>query len=260
LSKKGSKPAPGDLSTRETERYARHIVLFGMGGAGQQKLKNARVLVVGAGGLGAPVIAYLAGAGVGHLAIADPDEISLSNLQRQIIYTEPDIGAQKAEKAAMFARSLNRDIEIEALPVAINADNGPALFAGYDVIVEGTDTMAARSAIALAAEAAGVALVTGAVSMFDGQITVLAPHLEGDNGKRGPRFSDLYGQGGDFSDLPTCEAVGVLGATTGVIGTLMAMEAIKLICAIGTPLIGRLVLYDGQAGRFSEIGYTRAGE
>jgi molybdopterin/thiamine biosynthesis adenylyltransferase len=237
--------ASDPLSPEETRRYARHLVLKGMGGGGQQALKRARVLVVGAGGLGSPVVAYLAGAGVGRLAIVDHDTVSLSNLQRQVIHTE--IGANKAESAAAFARALNPHVEIVVHAERLDVANVDAVIRAYDLVLDGTDNLATRRAVAAACEARGLPLVSGAVSMFDGQVTVFAPN--------GPRFADLYPDQADDADLPSCEATGILGPLTGVIGTLMAMEAIKLLTGIGEPLIGRVLTYDGKGGRFSEFSY-----
>lgn len=241
------------LSPEETRRYARHIVLKGIGGAGQQKLKAARVLVVGAGGLGAPLIAYLAAAGVGRIGIADDDAVSLSNLQRQVIHSTRDLGRAKTDSAQAFATALNPEISVAPHLMRLDADNAAGVMADYDLIADGTDTLASRRVIANAAEAAGLPLVSGAVSMFDGQVTVFAPHLDAQN----PRFTDLYPADMDESGLPACEVAGILGAVTGVIGTLMAMEVIKLITGHGAPLIGRLLIYDGSHARFSELSYKR---
>lgn len=237
------------LSPEETRRYARHLVLKGMGGAGQQALKGARVLVVGAGGLGSPAIAYLAAAGVGRLGIADPDQVSLSNLQRQIIHTEAAIGRNKAESAGAFARTLNGHVALDLHPLAITQGNAAALLADYDLVLDGTDNLATRRIVAAAAETARLPLVSGAVSMFSGQVSIFAPHLGG------PRHGDLYPDQASDDALPSCEANGILGPVTGIIGALMAMEAIKLITGIGAPLIGRVLIYDGKAGGFSELGY-----
>lgn len=245
------------LTPEESRRYARHLVLKGMGAPGQNKLKAASVLIIGAGGLGSPLVAYLAAAGIGHIAIADDDAVALSNLQRQVIHTEAAIGRNKAESAADFAKGLNSGIVVTALPLCIGAENGPALITDYDVVIDGTDTFEARAGIAVAAEAAGKPLVAGAVSMFDGQVTVFAPHLSDDAGRALPRFIDLYPETPDADSLPSCEAVGVIGALTGVIGTLMAMEAIKLLTGIGTPLFGRLLIYDGRNAKFTELKYRR---
>ena len=235
------------LSPEETRRYARHLVLRGIGGEGQQKLKAARVLVIGAGGLGSPVIAYLAAAGVGAIGIADDDAVSLSNLQRQIIHTTADDGVLKAESAAAFVGALNPHVSVETIALRVSTENAAGIVEGFDLVVDGSDTFDTRAVVATAAAAAGKPLVSGAVSMFDGQITVFVPG--------GPQFRDLYPDTPDAEDLPACEVVGVLGAVTGVIGTLMAMEAIKLITGLGEPLVGRLLLYDGRAARFTELDY-----
>jgi len=245
------------LTPAESRRYARHIVLKGIGAIGQQKLKSARVLIVGAGGLGSPVIAYLAAAGIGTMGIADDDLVSVSNLQRQIIHTNSGIDANKALSAKMFVQGLNPDLSVTALPHRIDEKNGLAVLAGYDLVVDGTDSFSARAAIATVAQESKKPLVSGAVSMFDGQVTVFAPHLLDMTGQSNPRFTDLYPNAPNEGALPNCEEVGVLGATTGVIGTLMAMEVIKLVTQTGKPLIGRLLLYDGRNALFSEMKYRR---
>lgn len=247
------------LSDEETERYARHIALKGFGAEGQRTLKDAKILIVGAGGLGSPVLAYLAAAGVGALTIADADLVALSNLQRQIVHRTYGIGINKADSAKGFAKALNPDIAVTAIASDLDATNAAALMADQDVVIDGTDRFATRKMIAEAAEAVRVPLVAGAVSQFDGQVTVFAPHLGGPDGTPLPRFADLYPTTPDEASLPPCELVGVLGALTGVIGTLMAMEAIKLLTGIGPPLFGRLLLYDGRAAKFSEFSYRRRG-
>lgn len=239
--------ASDPLSPEETRRYARHLVLKGMGGAGQQALKAARVLVVGAGGLGSPVIAYLAGAGVGTLGVVDHDAVSLSNLHRQVIHPVGHIGTSKAESAAGFVHALNPHVAVAVHRDRLDAGNAAGILSGYDLVLDGTDNLVTRRAVAGAAEAIGLPLVSGAVSMFDGQVTVFMPG--------GPRFSDLFPDAADDADLPGCEATGILAPLTGVIGTLMAMEAIKLITGIGEPLVGRVLVYDGKGGRFSEIAF-----
>jgi molybdopterin/thiamine biosynthesis adenylyltransferase len=233
------------LSPDETRRYARHLVLKGMGGSGQQRLKAAKVLVVGAGGLGSPVIAYLAGAGVGTLAVIDHDDVSLSNLQRQVIHSA--IGVGKAQSAARFVYALNPHVVVRVHAERLEAGNARAIMAGHDLVLDGTDNLATRRLVAEAARELGIPLVMGAVSMFDGQVTVFAPG--------GPLFEALYPDGAEDGDLPACEATGILGPLTGVIGTLMAMEAIKLITGIGEPLIGRVLTYDGKDARFSEFAF-----
>ncbi len=235
------------LSPEEIKRYSRHIVLRGVGGDGQQKLKSARVLVIGAGGLGSPVIAYLAAAGIGTLGVVDHDTVSLSNLQRQMIHQSSGIGTPKAESAGNFVTGLNAHVEYVPHIERMTAENAARLLAGYHMVIDGTDNFGTRLIVAEAAEAAKIPLVSGAVSMFDGQVTVF---MSG-----GKQFRDLYPDTPDEADLPSCEVVGVLGAVTGVIGTLMAMEAIKLVTGVGDPLVGRLLLYDGRAARFTELNY-----
>jgi molybdopterin-synthase adenylyltransferase len=243
------------LSPEETRRYARHIVLKGMGGTGQQALKAGKALVVGAGGLGSPAIAYLAAAGVGRLGIVDDDTVSLSNLQRQMVHTTAGIGRNKAESARDFAGALNPHVDTVLHPLRLDAGNAEALIAPYDLVLDGTDNLATRRIVASVCAALRRPLVSGAVSMFDGQVTVFAPHLARPDGTPFPSFPDLYPIEADDADLPSCEATGILGPLTGIIGSLMAMEAVKLLTGIGTPLIGRVLIYDGQDARFSEFEY-----
>ncbi len=239
------------FSPDETKRYARHLVLKGIGGTGQQKLRAARALVIGAGGLGSPVIAYLAAAGVGTLGVVDDDLVGLSNLQRQVVHGTDDVGRPKVTSAGVFAARLNPHVSFVPHQLRLTETNAEELLTGYDLVVDGSDSFATRLAVARAAEALSLPLVSGAVSMFDGQVTVFLP------GADHPRFRDLYPDTPDEADLPGCEAVGVLGALTGVIGTLMALEAIKLITGVGEPLVGRLLLYDGRAAQFTELRYSR---
>jgi molybdopterin/thiamine biosynthesis adenylyltransferase len=234
------------FSPDETRRYARHLVLKGVGGTGQQKLRSARVLVIGAGGLGAPVIAYLVGAGIGTLGVVDDDTVSLSNLQRQVIHTTATNGEPKSASARSFAQALNPHVTLVEHRLRLDEANAPGLLANYDLVVEGSDNLPTRRAVAAAAEASGKPMVSGAVSMFDGQVTTFLPG--------GPRLVDLYGDMDD-ADLPNCEMTGILGPVTGVVGTLMAMEVLKLVTGVGEPLAGRVLLYDGRAARFSEFSY-----
>ena len=235
------------LSADETRRYARHLVLKDIGGAGQQKLKAARVALIGAGGLGSPVIAYLAAAGIGTIGVVDNDHVSISNLQRQIVHRTEDVGVGKAANAGRFVAAMNPYVSVVPHEVRLNADNARALLDGYELVIDGTDNFDTRRVVAEACDALRLPLVSGAVSMWDGQVTVFLPG--------GRRFADLYPVTPDAADVPSCEAVGVLGAVTGVIGTLMAMEAIKWITGAGEVLAGRLMLYDGRAARFTELEY-----
>lgn len=247
----GSEPK---FSPEETRRYARHLVLKGFGGPAQQKLRAARILVVGAGGLGSPAIAYLTAAGVGTLTIADPDTVSLSNLQRQILHTTESLGEAKTASVGRFVSALNPHVRLHLVPEGVTPDNAAALMANVDLVLDGTDTLSTRRLVAAAAAAAGVPLVSGAVSMFSGQVTVFAPHLGG------PAHADLYPEAAGDADLPSCEANGILAPVTGVIGTLMATEAIKLVTGLGQPLIGRVLVYDARDAVFSELELQGPGD
>ena len=235
------------LSPDETRRYARHLVLKGFGGAGQQRLKAASVLVVGAGGLGSPAIAYLAAAGIGRLGIADPDRVALSNLQRQIVHSGAALDQPKAESAAAFVAGLNPHVELALYPETLDEAGAARLLPGYDAVLDGTDDLATRRAVAAAAAAARVPLVSGAVAGFSGQVSVFAPYAGG------PAHEALFPPALRQADLASCEVNGVLGPVTGVIGTLMAVEAIKLVTGIGTPLIGRVLVYEAREARFAEF-------
>lgn len=245
------------LSPEELERYARHIVLPEVGGAGQQKLKRARVLVIGAGGLGAPVLHYLAAAGVGTLGIVEDDTVSLSNLQRQVIHSTEWVGRSKMESAASAIAAINPNVSVEQHSVRMNEQNADALISGYDLVVDGSDNFETRYAVADACERARKPLVHAAVGRFDGSLTVLTPFKNGSDGLPNPGYRDLFPEAPPPGLVPSCAEAGVLGALTGVMGTLQAMEAIKLITGIGEPLVGRLLLYDGLAARFDEIRYKR---
>jgi len=245
------------LSAEELERYARHIVLPEVGGAGQQKLKRARVLVIGAGGLGAPVLQYLAAAGVGTLGIVDDDTVSLSNLQRQVVHDAANVGDPKTVSAAATLARINPHIVVEEHRVRLDMDNARTLVAGYDMVVDGSDNFETRYALADACEAEKRPLVHAAVGRFDGSITVLKPFETGDDGIQNPGYRDLFPEPPPAGLVPACAEAGILGALTGVIGTLQAMETLKLILGIGEPLVGRILLYDGLAARFDVIRYKR---
>lgn len=245
------------LTADEIERYARHIVLPEVGGAGQQKLKQARVLVIGAGGLGAPVLEYLAAAGVGTLGVVDDDTVSLSNLQRQVIHGTDSIGMPKTDSAKATIARINPNVTVEAHTFRLTSDNAAALVARYDVVVDGSDNFETRYLVADACAIERKSLVHAAVGRFDGSVTVLKPFEAGADGKLNPGYRDLFPEAPPPGLVPSCAEAGVLGALTGVIGTLQAMEVIKLITGIGEPLIGRLLLYDALAARFETIRYKR---
>ena len=246
---------PPPLSDEELERYARHIVLPEIGGAGQQKLKRARVLVIGAGGLGAPVLAYLAAAGVGTLGIVDDDTVSLSNLQRQVIHDTQSVGSAKGESAKVAIGRINPHVTVELHQERLTTDSAPALVGDYDIVVDGSDNFETRYAVADACAAARKPLVHAAVGRFDGSITVLMPFAAGADGRPNPSYRDLFPEPPPAGLVPSCAEAGIVGALTGVIGTLQAMETIKLIAGIGEPLVGQLLLYDALATRFDTIRY-----
>ncbi|MEM9104762.1 MAG: molybdopterin-synthase adenylyltransferase MoeB [Pseudomonadota bacterium] len=243
------------LTQSELERYARHIVLAEIGGPGQQKLKKARVLVIGAGGLGSPVLQYLAAAGVGTLGIVDDDIVSLSNLQRQIIHDTEKVDVAKTDSAAAALRRINPHVNVELHQLRIDESNAPGLIGQYDIVADGSDNFATRYLMADQCAAAERPLVSAAVGRFDGSITTLKPYELGEDGTPNPTYRDLFPDPPPDGFLPSCAEAGIIGALTGVIGTLQAMEVIKLITGTGEPLIGRLLLYDALAARFQTIAY-----
>lgn len=224
------------FSEGEVERYARHLVLREVGGPGQQKLKAARVLIVGAGGLGAPAALYLAAAGVGSITLSDDDVVGLSNLQRQVLFATADVGQAKTTAGAARLAALNPHVTVQAAP-AVTAENVAALVAGHDLVLDGTDNFEARLRVSDACVAAGVPLVSGAIGRWTGQVGVFAGR---------PCYRCLVPE--VPPDAETCVAVGVVGALAGVIGSMMALEAIKRITGAGEALEGRLLIYDGLNG------------
>jgi molybdopterin/thiamine biosynthesis adenylyltransferase len=225
------------FSDQEVERYARHLVLREIGGPGQQKLKAAKVLLVGVGGLGAPAALYLAAAGVGRIGLLDPDEVSLSNLQRQVLYGVDDLGRGKALSAGLRLSQLNPEIELEPIPERLDEANAAALIRPYDLVIDGTDDFATRFAVNAACVAEGKPLVSGAIGRWSGQVGVFPGQ---------PCYQCLVPE--IPPDAETCSVVGVVGALAGVVGSLMALEAIKLITGAGEPLTGRLMIYDALDG------------
>ena len=246
-----------ELNQDEIARYARHIVLHEFGGAGQQKLKAAKVLVIGAGGLGAPVLMYLAAAGVCHLTVVDDDEVSLANLQRQVIHDTSALGSLKVESAKTSVQRINPHSVLEGVPQRLDATNADALIVAADLILDGSDNFDTRYLVAERCDALERPLVTGAVGQFDGSVTLLRPWEKGEDGEFNPRYIDLFPERPADGSVPTCAEAGVLGALTGVIGTLMAMEAIKDITGVGETLVRRLMLYDALGARMQTIRYKR---
>lgn len=245
------------LSSDELTRFARHIVLRHIGGPGQQRLRAARVLVVGAGGLGTPLLQYLTAAGTGTLGIVDDDTVSLSNLQRQVIHGHPDIGRPKVESAADAIRRIDPNAVIKPHPVRLSAANAAALIADYDVIADGSDNFDTRYLLAEVCEAAKKPLVSAAVNEFHGSLTVLRPWETGPGGSLNPRYRDLYPEKPPAGAIPTCSEAGVLGALVGVVGSLQAIEVIRQITPFGTSLVGKLLLIDALDMRFETIEYGR---
>jgi molybdopterin/thiamine biosynthesis adenylyltransferase len=237
----------------ETLRYMRHLTLKDIGPTGQERLKAAAVVVVGSGGLGSAVIAYLAAAGIGRLGVVDDDRVAVSNLQRQIIHSSSRIGALKTDSAQQFVLDLNPHVDFVAHAQHLDPANAQSLLEGYDVVVDGSDNIETRFAVAAAAEQLRIPLVSGAASRLDGQLTVFAPHLPAFGGQASPRFTDWFTDPPGSVALPSCDEVGILGAVTGVIGSLMAIEAIKLVTGAGRPLVGRMLQYDARDAQFSEM-------
>lgn len=245
------------LSADELGRYARHIVLPEIGGAGQQKLKRAKILVVGAGGIGSPVALYLAAAGIGTIGIVDDDTVSLSNLQRQILHGTADIGRTKLDSATESIAAINPHVTVVPHALRIGPENGPAIVSAYDIVVDGSDNFATRYAMADLCEALRRPLVTAAVNRFAGQLTTLLPFETGADGRQNPCYRDLFPEAPPAGLVPSCAEAGILGVVTGILGTMAATEAIKLVCGIGEVLVGRLVLVDVLAMRFETVKYRR---
>jgi adenylyltransferase/sulfurtransferase len=243
-------PAPSLAGRAELRRYSRHLLIPEVGLAGQEKLAAARVLCVGAGGLGSPVLAYLAAAGVGRIGVVDDDCVDVTNLQRQILYATADVGAPKAQTAAARLRALNPQIAVDAIPVRLDPANARELVRLYDVVVDGTDTFGSRYLVNDACVLEGKPDVYGSIFRFDGQVSVFgAPG--------GPCYRCLFPQPPPDHLVPSCAEGGVLGALAGIIGTWQASEALKLVLGIGQPLVGRLLLVDALDARVREVRVAR---
>jgi molybdopterin/thiamine biosynthesis adenylyltransferase len=243
------------LSPEELERYARHIVLQEIGGPGQAALKAARVLVVGAGGLGAPALLYLAAAGVGAVGIVDDDAVALSNLQRQVIHATAEIGEAKVESAAGAIRRLNPHVKVETHAARLVAANAVTLIGGYDIVADGSDNFATRYLVSDACFFAKKPLVTAAVGVFDGTLTTIRAHERNADGTPNPTYRCLFPEPPPPGSVPACAEAGILGALTGVLGSLMALEVIREIVGFGEGLIGRLLMFDARAMRFETLRY-----
>jgi molybdopterin/thiamine biosynthesis adenylyltransferase/rhodanese-related sulfurtransferase len=238
-------PGPA-LSREEMERYSRHALIPEIGLEGQQRLRNARVLVIGAGGLGSPALLYLAAAGVGTLGIIDDDTVELSNLQRQVIHGVGDIGRTKLESARDSILELNPGVNVVLHPVRLDSSNALELFSGYDVILDGADNFSTRYLVNDAAALLGKPYVWGSILRFDGQVSVFWE-------QHGPNYRDLYPEPPAPGTVPSCAEGGVFGMLCASIGAMMVTEAVKLITGIGQTLLGRLLIFDALTARWREI-------
>ncbi|KAA5540330.1 HesA/MoeB/ThiF family protein [Adhaeribacter rhizoryzae] len=239
------------LESEELKRYNRHLLLPEIGFAGQEKLKAAKVLVIGAGGLGCPVLQYLAAAGVGTIGIVDDDVVDFSNLQRQILFATVDVGRKKAEVSAEKLKALNSFVTVQVYPERLNSENAAELFRPYDLIVDGSDNFPTRYLVNDTCVALNKPLVFGSVFKFDGQVAVF-------NYQNGPTYRCLYPTPPTADESPNCSDIGVLGVLPGLIGLYMANEVMKLVCGIGTPLSGKLLLLDALENRTSIFTVRRS--
>lgn len=238
------------LTPAEVERYSRHLIIPEIGALGQRRLKNAKVLVIGAGGLGSPALLYLAAAGVGTLGIVDDDDVDLSNLQRQVIHGVKDVGTPKIESARNAIAELNPLVNVVLHNVRLDSSNALELFADYDLILDGADNFATRYLVNDAAEILGKPYVWGSIFRFDGQVSVFwAEH--------GPTYRDLYPEAPPAGSVPSCGEGGVFGMLCAAVGSLMVTEAVKLITGVGRSLLGRVALFDALGGSWREIKVSK---
>jgi molybdopterin/thiamine biosynthesis adenylyltransferase len=242
-----------EFSERQIQRYARHILLKEVGGAGQQKLLNARVLIIGAGGLGSPALMYLAAAGVGTIGIVDDDVVDLSNLQRQIAHTEARIGEPKVASAVAAIAEINPDVTVEAHHTRISAENALDLIGGYDIVADGSDNFATRFLVNDACYFAQKTLVSAAILRFDAQVSTFKPY----SGADAPCYRCIFREAPPPGMVPSCAEAGVLGALCGMIGSFQATEVIKELLGIGQSLSGHLVIYDGLEATYRKVKVKR---
>jgi adenylyltransferase/sulfurtransferase len=243
------------LSKPEIERYARHLVMREVGGPGQAKLKAARVLVIGAGGLGSPLIQYLAAAGIGTIGIVDDDVVSLSNLQRQVIHGTPEIGEAKTMSAAGAVSRLNPHVSVEPHALRLTDANAGPLIARYDIVADGSDNFETRYAVSDACFRERKPLVTAALGVFDGSLTTIRGHERNADGGWNPTYRCLFPTPPPPGTVPACSEAGVLGALAGVLGSLMAIEVMREIIGFGEGLVGRLLMVDARSMRFEILEY-----
>jgi len=246
--------ASGPFTDEELERYARHITLPDIGGGGQLALKQAKVLVVGAGGLGAPVLLYLAAAGVGRIGVIDADEVSLSNLQRQVIHRDADQGMPKVFSAQRAIADLNPNVEVRPYNRALTADIATELFAEYDLIIDGTDSFETRAMVNAGVVAAGRPVLAGAIAAWEGQVTLYDP------AGGAPCMACVFPQAPAPGMAATCAETGVIGALPGVIGSMMALEAVKELTGTGAGLRGRMLIYDALHAETRIISVKRVAD
>jgi adenylyltransferase/sulfurtransferase len=239
-----------DFTEAEIQRYSRHILLADVGGIGQAKLQAARVLIIGAGGLGSPLLLYLAASGVGHITVMDDDAVELSNLQRQIAHRMSALGQNKAVSAAYAAAAINPAVTIVPLGVRLDPEMAPQLIAEHDIVCDGTDNFRTRFLLADACTLGRRTLISAAVLRFEGQLSVFKPHAGG------PCYRCLYPEAPPDGMVPSCSEAGVLGAVTGVMGTLQATEVIKEILGLGEGLSGRLLIWDALTMQFRTIRFA----
>ena len=240
-----------DLTADEKKRYARHLTIPDVGLEGQKRLKAAKVLCVGAGGLGSPVTMYLTAAGIGEIGLVDFDRVDFSNLQRQILHATDDVGKLKTDSALRRLSGINPEVKVTTYDEAINGQNAASIAEPYDLIIDGTDNFTTRYLTNDLAVLTGKPNVYGSIYRFEGQVTIFAPHLGG------PCYRCLFPEPPEPGQIPSCAEGGVLGVLPGVIGCLQANEAIKLILGIGDPIIGRLLHFDALSFRFREIKLRR---
>ena len=241
------------LSQDEIKRYKRHLLVKEIGGQGQQRLKGARVLIVGAGGLGSPLIMYLAAAGVGTIGIIDDDRVSVDNLQRQIAYKTSDVGALKAECAAALCRSLNPYVSVEAMPFRLTAENALSILSNFDIVADGSDNFSTRYLVNDACFFARKPLVFAALGQLDGYLSTFRAYEKDEAGQPLPSYRCLFPEPPPAGTVANCEEAGVLGPVAGVIGTLQAVEIIKVILELPDTLTGKLLIYDALSARFQTI-------
>ncbi|MBM3569639.1 MAG: molybdopterin-synthase adenylyltransferase MoeB [Alphaproteobacteria bacterium] len=244
---------PGVLSEAQIQRYARHILLDEIGGTGQARLLRARVLAIGAGGLGSPAILYLAAAGIGTIGVVDDDRVSLSNLQRQVLHTTAHLGRLKTDSAAVGVAALNPEIRVIEHAQRLDAHNALDLIGGYDLVLDGSDNFATRFLAADACHLAGRTLVSAAILRFDGQLATFKSHL----GPPHPCYRCLYREPPPPETVPSCAEAGVLGALAGTLGAWQATEAVKELLDIGDSLSGRLMLYDALSATVRKLAVPR---